>query len=329
MKIGNVDIGQGLVLAPIAGVTDLPFRLLCRENGADLVYTELISAAAVTRNPDRSARYFMTSGAERPVAAQIFGADPAEMADAATMLSSQDVDLIDINMGCPVKKVVRAGAGAALLRDLPRARSIIRAVIGAVSKPVTVKFRSGWDASSICAVDLARMAQEEGVAALALHPRTKAQGFTGQAIWDHIGQIKDAVSIPVIGNGDIRTVNDAARMLRDTACDGVMVGRSAMGDPWIFGRIRAFLLTGSRALKPQPEEIERTFVRHLQMEVKLFGEKQGVVRMRKFAAWYTKGLFQSAEFRGRINRIVSYDEFLATVEAYFSQIMDRTSVRPL
>lgn len=327
MKIGDIDIGLGLVLAPVAGVTDLPFRSLCRRNGADLVYTELVSSAALTRNLERSARYFAMGREEHPVTAQIFGRDPGEMAEAAAILSAQGADLIDINMGCPVRKVIRSGAGAALVRDLPRARAIIRAVVAATPLPVTVKCRSGWDTESFSAVALARIAEEEGVSALALHPRTKKQGFGGRANWEHIRRVKKAVAIPIIGNGDVRDGDDAVRMLRKTGCDGIMIGRAAMGDPWVFNRIRAFLLHGSREALPEPETIKETFLEHLQMEIALCGERQGVLRMRKFGAWYTKGLPQSAGFRTRINGAVTESDCSREVETFFSRLSRGREVR--
>lgn len=320
MKIGNIDIGLGLVLAPVAGVTDSPFRTLCRRNGADLVYTELISSAALTRNLDRSARYFAMGPDEHPVTAQIFGRDPGEMAEAAAILSGHGADLIDINMGCPVKKVIRSGAGAALLCDLPRARAIIRAVVGNTPLPVTVKCRSGWDGEDFSAVALARIAEEEGVSALALHPRTKKQGFGGHANWEHIRKVKEAVAMPVIGNGDVKSGDDALRMLRETGCDGVMIGRVAMGDPWVFNRIRTFLVHGRREALPEPETVKACFLEHLGMEIELYGERQGVLRMRKFAAWYTKGLPQSAAFRAKINGIVTQRDCLNEVESFFSRL---------
>ncbi len=317
MKIGSLSLGLGLVLAPIAGITGVPFRLIARRSGADLVFTGMISSAALVRSFRKSGTVDLGNAEARPVAAQIFGGDPREMAKSAAWLSERGVDLIDINLGCPVKKVVRSGSGAALLRDLPRAEAILRSVVQASSKPVTVKFRSGWDEKSLCAVRIARIAEDAGVSAVILHPRTRTQGFRGKANWEHIRRVKDAVNIPVIGNGDIRTPEDARRMLDETGCDGMMIGRAALGDPWIFGRIRDVLLHGGRGMAPDPETIRKTLLEHLELEVKFSGEKRGVLRMRKFAAWYSRGLHGATGFRDRINKIVSYDDFREAVEVFF------------
>ncbi len=318
MKIEQLDIGRGLILAPIAGVTGLPFRMISKQCGADLVYTEMISAAALIRSPGRSECYFMSRDDARPVAAQIFGADPDEMAHAAAFLSDEPVDLIDINMGCPVKKVVRSGAGAALLQDRSRALAIIRAVVRASRRPVTVKLRSGWDASDFCAVEMAQAAEAAGVSAVTLHPRTRAQVFRGRSDWGHIRQLKEAVTIPVIGNGDVRTPQDAKRMLCETGCDGVMIGRAALGNPWLFGRIRSFLMTGEEPPPTDPQTIGDTLIEHLRLEASIAGQGRAVLRMRKFAAWYSRGLHGAAAFRNRINGITGYPEFYEAVTDYFS-----------
>lgn len=324
MKIGKLDLGLGLVLAPIAGITGLPFRLLAKRHGADLVFTEMISAAALVQNPQKSSAHILTSEEERPVAAQIFGADPVQMAKSAEMLSGKAVDIIDINMGCPVRKVLKSGSGAALLRDRKRAVEIIRAVVKATPLPVTVKIRSGWDEATICAADFARSAEDAGAAAITLHPRTKVQGFGGCADWGRIREVKEAVTIPVVGNGDVKTPEDAKRMLEQTGCDGVMVGRGALGDPWIFERIRLFFRSGESAMRPGPNRIGHTLLEHLGMEVGLKGEASGVLRMRKFAAWYSKGLPGSADFRNRINRTVTAQEFQHAVESFFFQRAQRS-----
>ncbi len=323
MKINNLNLGLGLMLAPMAGITGLPFRVLARRNGADLVFTEMISATALVRNPKRSAQYILTLDEERPVAAQIFGANPGEMAEAAAILSEKDIDLIDINMGCPVRKVLKSGAGAALLRDLDRADELIRAVVRSTSLPVTVKMRSGWDRESLCAEELARMAEDAGAAALIVHPRTKMQGFGGHSDWEIIRKVKEAASIPVVGNGDLKTPEDAERMLRKTRCDGLMIGRSALGDPWVFERFRSYLLFGKACPGPDPETVRQTLLLHLKMEVELSGERRGILRMRKFAAWYSRGLPASAEFRGQINRQDGYDDFCEVVEEYFIKLSQK------
>jgi tRNA-dihydrouridine synthase B len=328
MKIGHLEIGMGLMAAPIAGVTGLPFRKIAHRLGADVVCTEMISSTALARSPKQAASHLPGGGEVRPVSAQIFGSQPEEMAKAAATISERGVDLIDINMGCPVKKVTRSNAGAALLRDLPRAAAIVRLVVRAASLPVTLKYRSGWDASSLCAVEVARMAEEEGVAAVILHPRTKTQGFGGRANWDHIRQVKERVSIPVIGNGDIRTPEDAAAMLRQTKCDGIMIGRAAMGDPWIFERIRTFLSTGVKPPKPDPGQILEILREHFEAEVAISGARRAVFRMRKFAAWYSRGLEGSALFRREINHVSSDADFRQRLQEYFGGLIEKDLVRP-
>lgn len=322
MKIKDLDLGLGLVAAPIAGVSDLAFRLFARRNGADLVFTEMISSTSLARNPGRNAQQFMTCDEERPVAAQIFGADPAEMARAAAILSEKGIDLIDINMGCPARKVIRSGAGAALLRDIRKAVKVIQTVVQATDLPVTVKMRSGWDHDSLCAVDLALAAEDAGAAALTIHPRTKSQVFGGHSDWEVIREVKSSLKIPVIGNGDIKVPEDAERMFRETHCDGIMIGRAAMGNPWIFSSLRSLLLYGKADPRPDAETIKQTLLIHLRMEVELKGEKRGVPHMRKFAAWYSRGLPGAAEFRNRINRVDYAEEFRRVIEDYFSTVKD-------
>jgi len=322
MKIKDLDLGLGLAAAPIAGVSDLAFRLLARRNGADLVFTEMISSASLTRNPGLNARHIMTDDEERPVAAQIFGADPDEMARAASILSEKGFDLIDINIGCPVRKVIRSGAGSALLRDIRKARKVIHAVVHATHLPVTVKTRSGWDQESLCAVDLALAAEDAGAAALTLHPRTKSQAFCGRSDWEIIRKVKASLKIPVIGNGDIKVPEDGERMFRETHCDGIMIGRAAMGNPWIFSSLRSLLLYGKADPRPDPETIKQTLLMHLKMEVELKGGK-GVPYMRKFAGWYSRGLPGSAEFRNRIHRVEHDEEFRRLVKEYFDSVKNR------
>jgi tRNA-dihydrouridine synthase B len=254
MYIGNVALSGPVVLAPLAGVTDHTFRFLCREMGASLVYTEMVSADGLVRKNPGTGRLIYFEESERPIGVQLFGSDVEIMACAAERLADRGFDLIDLNFGCPVKKVVKRNAGSALMRDPERLAQITEAVVRAVDLPVTVKIRSGWCEEAINAVQVARMAQEAGAKAVAVHARTQKMGFAGRADWEIIAQVKAAVSIPVIGNGDIRTPQDARRMLDDTGCDLVMIGRGALGNPWIFRRTDGFLRTGECVPEPYLRE---------------------------------------------------------------------------
>ncbi len=309
-----------LVLAPMAGITDLPFRVICRELGAGIVYSEMVSAEALIRNQPRTREMLVTVPSERPVAFQIFGCRPASMAGAARILSELPIDIIDINMGCPVPKVLRSGAGSALLRDLGLAREIMAAVVEASAKPVTVKIRLGWDAKSIIAPELARMAQDAGIAAVTVHGRTKAQGFSGSADWTMIRKVKEAVALPVIGNGDVRSAQDACRMLDETGCDGVMIGRAIEGNPWIFREAKSLLSTGAVPPHPTLEERQQVMLRHLDDVVAMLGENVGIREMRKHLCWYTKGLQGGAEFREQVNHIESREAVINAIRSYFSHL---------
>ena len=302
----------------MAGITDLPFRVICREMGAGIVYSEMVSAEALIRDQARTLGMLATDRRERPVAFQLFGSRPASLAAAATMLSSREIDLIDINMGCPVPKVLKSGSGSALLRDLGLAREILQAVTSASTRPVTVKIRLGWDAKSIVALELAQIAEAAGVAAITVHGRTKAQGFSGTADWTMIRSVKEAVGIPVIGNGDVRSARDAKRMLDETGCDGVMIGRAIEGNPWIFREAKQYLETGNLPPPPTLDERRGVMLRHLNDVIELLGERVGVREMRKHLCWYTKGLPGGGEFREQINHIEGRDAVLACIDAYFA-----------
>lgn len=308
-----------LVLAPMAGITDLPFRIICRELGAGLVYSEMVSAEALIRNQGKTFTLLRSDPAEKPVAFQIFGSRPASMAAAARILSQRPLDCIDINMGCPVPKVLKSGSGSALLRDLTLAREIMDAVVGASAVPVTVKIRLGWDANSIIALDLAQAAEAAGVAAVTIHGRTRTQGFSGSADWSMIKAVKDAVGIPVIGNGDVRSGPDAGKMRDETGCDGIMIGRACQGNPWIFREAKQYLETGTPPAPPTPQEKEETIHRHLQEIVALRGEHVGVREMRKHLCWYSKGLPGGAEFRTRVNQLTKVNEVKEEVTAFFAK----------
>jgi tRNA-dihydrouridine synthase B len=304
----------------MAGITDFSFRRICKELGAGLVFSEMVSVEALIREHRRTRGMLHTDPAERPVVFQIFGSKPASMAEAAHIVSRGDVDFIDINMGCPVPKIVKSGAGSALLRDLGLAKEIMSAVVGASKVPVTVKIRLGWDAKNFVAVDLAQAAESIGIAAVTVHGRTKAQGFSGQADWDMIRQVKDSIGIPVIGNGDVRSAQDARRIMDETGCDGVMIGRAIQGNPWIFREARQFLETGIAPSSPTIEEREAVMLRHLNDMVALLGEHIGVREMRKHVCWYTKGLQGGAEFRERANHLERAADVQRAIRDYFTNI---------
>lgn len=272
LRIGNTVLENNVILAPMAGVTDLPFRVLCREQGAGCVVTEMVSAKAVLYNNKNTRELLQIDPAERPAAVQLFGSEPDIMAEIAARLEEGPYDYIDVNMGCPVPKIVNNGEGSALMKNPERAKEVLTAMVKAVKKPVTVKFRKGFNDLSVNAVEFAKMAESCGVAAVAVHGRTREQYYSGKADWDIIRQVKEAVRIPVIGNGDIFTPEDAGRMLKETGCDGIMVARGAKGNPWLFGRINHYLDTGEVLPGPSMAEIKAMILRHGRMLVQFKGE---------------------------------------------------------
>ncbi len=304
----------------MAGITDFTYRMICKELGAGLVFSEMVSAEALIRDHKRTRNMLRTNPAERPVVFQIFGSRPAAMAEAAAIVSRGDVDFIDINMGCPVPKILKSGAGSALLRDINLATEIMAAVTEASKVPVTVKIRLGWDAGSIVAVDLAKAAESSGVAAITVHARTKAQGFSGVADWSMIKRVKDSVRTPVIGNGDVRSAEDAKRLQDETGCDGIMIGRAIQGYPWIFREAKQYLATGLIPPPPTLEEREYLMIRHLQESIAILGENVGVREMRKHLCWYTKGLSGGAEFRTRINYANTAEIMLSEIRDFFIKL---------
>ena len=331
MKIGSVEAEAPFLLAPLAGVSDSPFRQLSREQGAAIVYTEMVSADGLVRGNQATLDYIAFEPHERPIGVQLFGSDPAIMADAARVLcdlpDAQRPDLIDINMGCPVRKVVTRCAGAALLQDVPRVAAIVDRMVAASSLPVTAKIRLGWDGNSRNVVDVCRALESSGAAAVAIHARTRAEKFEGVAHWDMIGEAKRAVGIPIIGNGDVRGPEDAIRMLETTGCDAVMLGRAAFGDPWVFRRLRAFHERGeSLALATAGERLEAG-IRHLGMMVASVGPDCAAREMRKHVAWYVKGLPNSARVREQVNHTRGVDEMLDLLRQYLEELsadpMDR------
>ena len=303
LRIGNTVLENNVILAPMAGVTDLPFRVLCREQGAGCVVTEMVSAKAVLYNNKNTRELLQIDPAERPAAVQLFGSEPDIMAEIAARLEEGPYDYIDVNMGCPVPKIVNNGEGSALMKNPERAKEVLTAMVKAVKKPVTVKFRKGFNDLSVNAVEFAKMAESCGVAAVAVHGRTREQYYSGKADWDIIRQVKEAVRIPVIGNGDIFTPEDAGRMLKETGCDGIMVARGAKGNPWLFGRINHYLDTGEVLPGPSVAEIKAMILRHGRMLVQFKGEGVAMREMRGHMAWYTKGMPHSAALRNEINQV--------------------------
>jgi tRNA-dihydrouridine synthase B len=314
MRIGLLEMSSPLLLAPMAGVTDLPFRLLAREMGCGLVYSEMVSSKGLLYHNAQTKNMICIEEQERPVAVQIFGSDPANMATAAEIVAKTGADIIDINMGCPTLKIIKNGEGSALMRQPERAYDIMRAVVEAVDIPVTVKFRKGWDNNSVNVVTLARLAQKAGIAAIAVHGRTREQFYSGQADWNIIREVKDSVDIPVIGNGDVRTPDDAVALLTLTGCDGIMIGRGAQGNPWIFRQIGHYFATGEYLPPPSLSERLVILLRHLDMLVAFKGEYIGIREMRRHAAWYTKGLRKSAQLRLQFNQAVNRQDFLTILQ---------------
>ena len=314
LRIGNTVLENNVILAPMAGVTDLPFRVLCREQGAGCVVTEMVSAKAVLYNNKNTRELLQIDPAERPAAVQLFGSEPDIMAEIAARLEEGPYDYIDVNMGCPVPKIVNNGEGSALMKNPERAKEVLTAMVKAVKKPVTVKFRKGFNDLSVNAVEFAKMAESCGVAAVAVHGRTREQYYSGKADWDIIRQVKEAVRIPVIGNGDIFTPEDAGRMLKETGCDGIMVARGAKGNPWLFGRINHYLDTGEVFPGPSMAEIKAMILRHGRMLVQFKGEGVAMREMRGHMAWYTKGMPHSATLRNEINQVETLEGFVELLD---------------
>ncbi|MDD6035498.1 MAG: tRNA dihydrouridine synthase DusB [Lachnospiraceae bacterium] len=319
LRIGNVTIDGILALGPMAGVTDLPFRCLCKEQGASLIYTEMVSAKGIHYNNKNTGNLLETADSERPVALQLFGENAELMSEVAKRIEELPFDILDINMGCPVPKVVNNGEGSALMKDPKKAGRIIEAIAKAIKKPVTVKIRKGFGKEDANAPELARIAEECGAAAVAVHGRTREQYYSGKADWEIIRKVKETVSIPVIGNGDIFTPQDAKRMLDETGCDGLMLARGVQGDPWLFARVGRYLETGELLPKPPMSELIETILRHARLQLEFKGEYLGMREMRKHVAWYTTGYPHSAKLRVRVNAVETMEQLTKLLSEYVEE----------
>lgn len=319
LTIGNVKLANPCILAPMAGVTDLPFRLLCREQGAGLLSMEMVSAKALSFHNKNTQDLLEIAEGENPIALQLFGSDADLIARMAKEIEERPFDILDLNMGCPVPKVVNNGEGSALMKNPKRVEEIVAKTVKAVKKPVTVKIRKGFDEEHVNAVEIARIIEASGAAAVAVHGRTREQYYSGAADWDIIRQVKEAVSIPVIGNGDVTSAVRAEQMMKETGCDGVMIGRAARGNPWIFRETAEYLETGNVPERPGRREIKEMILRHCELQLRYKGEYTGIREMRKHVAWYTAGLPHSARLRGRVNEIETMEELKELLEESFSK----------
>ena len=307
-KIGDVQIENPFVLAPMAGVTDLPFRKLCKEQGAGLICMEMVSAKAISFHNKNTEALMEIDPGENPVSMQLFGSEPELMARVAAEIEERPFDILDINMGCPVPKVVNNGEGSALLKNPELIVKIVKSVSSAIKKPLTVKVRIGFENEPVDIVEIAKRVEDAGAAAIAVHGRTRQQYYSGTADWDTIRRVKEAVSIPVIGNGDVDSPEKAEALIKETGCDGVMVGRAVRGNPWLFRELNHYFETGEKLPRPSVEEVREMILRHARMQIDLKGEFTGIREMRKHVAWYTAGMRHSAALRRETNLVSSYEE---------------------
>ncbi|MDF2988833.1 MAG: putative TIM-barrel protein nifR3 family [Eubacterium sp.] len=316
MKIGNVELANRVFLAPMAGVTDMPFRVLCKEQGCGLVYTEMVSAKGMHYADEKSTRLTLLDEGEKPGAVQIFGSEPDIMAGVTEKLNESDASIIDINMGCPAQKIIKNGEGSALMKRPEQVEKIVKAVVKVSAKPVTVKIRKGWDECSVNAVEIARIAEACGASAVAVHGRTREQYYSGKADWNIIRQVKQAVSIPVIGNGDVTGPKEARRLLEETGCDAIMVGRGAQGNPWIFKQIIKYLEEGEIVPGPSAREKIETIIRHMNMLIEHKGERTGILEMRSHIAWYIKGMRDAAYTKQKIFTMNDKNEIISLLQDF-------------
>ena len=317
MKIGNVTLENNIILAPMAGVTDLPFRLLCKEQGAGLLCMEMVSAKAIYYKNKNTESLLEIHPDETPVSLQLFGSDADIMSEMAKKIEERPFSILDINMGCPVPKVVNNGEGSALMKNPKLVWEIVSKMSKAIEKPVTVKIRKGFDDTCMNAVEIAKIAQDCGAAAVAVHGRTREQYYSGKADWDIIAKVKDALSIPVIGNGDVVDEDSAQRMMEYTGCDGIMIGRAAQGNPFIFHQLSHFAKTGDKCEKPTPQEIKDAIMKHATLSIQYKGEYTAVREMRKHISWYSAGYPNSSRFRAEMNEMETMDDILAIMEKVF------------